>query len=319
MLEIKNLSVTYPGPKPLVAVDDVSLVIPRGGAVGLVGESGSGKSTFARALVALEQVSAGSIHLSGTDMTRPRGSSLRTLRDTVQMVFQDPSGSLNPRMTVGALITESIGVRERRRVRRNDRDELDEHLESVGLSMSMAGRYPNQLSGGQKQRVALARALARRPDVLLLDEVTASLDVSVQASVLNLLRTLRREQGLTYLVIAHDLAIVRYLCEDVAVMQLGSILETNSVQDLFTHPRHPYTKALIDSVPRLGYSGEDDTSPLSGEIPDPLNRPIACVFSSRCPVGPITNPEREICLKVRPEQQKVGSNGRVACHFPLQI
>lgn len=320
MLEVEDLSVRYPGRPPLTAVESVSVTVPAGGSHGLVGESGSGKSSVAKALVGLAPISSGRIRIGGHDVTGAIGLSRkrsRLLRDQVQMVFQDPRASLSPRRPVGGSVADAVearGVTDRGELTR----EVERLFELVALPAALIARYPHELSGGQAQRVSIARALGRSPRLLLLDEVTASLDVSVQASVLNLLRDLRRELGLTYLVIAHDLAVIRYLCDDVTVMQLGTPVEQARATELFAAPRHPYTRVLIDSVPQLDGSGDFLTQRLVGEMPDPHDRPDGCVFCSRCPIGPTVNPERRTCVDVRPTFDP-GSQHAVACHFPLEV
>lgn len=318
MLEVHDLSVRYPGRPPLTAVESVSFTVRDGGSHGLVGESGSGKSSVAKALVGLAPISSGRVRIGGHDVTGAIGLSRRRsrlLRDQVQMVFQDPRASLSPRRPVGASVADAVEARgvgdglEQRR-------EVERLFDVVALPKALITRYPHELSGGQAQRVSIARALGRNPRLLLLDEVTASLDVSVQASVLNLLRELRDELGLTYVVIAHDLAVIRYLCDDVTVMQLGTPVEQAPASELFAEPRHPYTRILIDSVPQLDGSGDFLTQRLVGEMPDPHDRPNGCVFSSRCPIGPTVHQERRSCVEVRPTCDP-GLEHAVACHFPL--
>lgn len=313
MLDLHELSVRYPG-AAFDVVESVTLEIPRGGALGLVGESGSGKSTLARAIVGLATVRSGTVRLAGTDVTNAKRSTLAHLRATVQMVFQDPNASLHPRMTVGEAISESIRVR--RRLSGNELDhEVRRLLELVGLQARFIERYPFELSGGQRQRVAIARALGPAPAVLLLDEPTASLDVSVQATVLNLLRDLRRELDLTYLAISHDLAVIRYLCEEVAVMQLGSIKESGPTGEVLHRPLHHYTAALLDAVPRLG-ARDRQRLVLRGDPSDASHRPTGCSFHHRCPLGPDVVEGHERCASDVPPL--VGSPHAVACHFPIR-
>ena len=324
-LEVRGLTVSY-GDGPIV-VDRVDLDIPDGSTVGLVGESGSGKSTLARAIVGLANVTAGSVEIDGTEVTNARrGDALSVLRRTTQMVFQDPNASLNPRMTVGATLAEAarVGVANTAPVgggasSKDVQGLVDRGLDLVGLPTAFVDRYPFELSGGQRQRVAIARALAARPRFVLLDEVTASLDVSMQAVVLNLLRDLQSELGLGYLVISHDLTIVRFLCDRVAVMELGSIKEFAASEELFGHPSHPYTRALIDAVPRLGGTARNRIA-LAGDPPDPRDRQPGCSFAGRCPQGPVHRDGRSVCGESVPILQPVGSADRheVACHFPLE-
>ncbi|HTO00306.1 MAG TPA: ABC transporter ATP-binding protein, partial [Microthrixaceae bacterium] len=250
MLSLDDVSIRYGGANSDV-VEHVSLDVPEGAALGLVGESGSGKSTLARAIVGLVKVRSGQIRVADTDVTNAKGSALEHVRVNVQMVFQDPNASLHPRMSIGDAVSEAVTVR--RKLRGQDLDtEVGRLLDLVGLPSRFLDRFPFELSGGQRQRVAIARALAPQPRLLLLDEPTASLDVSIQATVLNLLRDLRRELGLTYLAISHDLAVIHYLCDSIAVMQLGSIKETGPTSSVLSSPLHHYTAALLDAVPRLG-------------------------------------------------------------------
>jgi len=254
MLSIRDLVVSYPGHPPVTAVNGLDLEIGRGEVVGLVGESGSGKSTIARAVTGVAPVQSGQVILESTDVTNPQGRTVRELRKRVQLVFQDPHSSLNPRMSVGQAVEEAVvvsGQGERRDSART-RGRVEELFGLVHLPANAIGRYPHQFSGGQLQRIAIARALATEPEVLLLDEVSASLDVSVQATILNLLRDLRSELGLTFLYISHDLSIVRYLCQRVYVMEKGRIVESGLVEEVFGSPRNSYTKRLMSAVPTLG-------------------------------------------------------------------
>ncbi len=250
MLELRDLVVRYPG-QPAPAVDGVSFAVPVGHTVGLVGESGSGKSTLARAAVGLVKPAQGAVILDGRDVTHARGRLRAWVRHNLQMVFQDPYSSFSPRMPVGAAIDDAIRA-HRPASAHQRRDEVGNLLDVVGLAPAAAQRYPHEFSGGQLQRVAIARALAVQPKVLLLDEITASLDVSVQAKILNLLRELQTRLGLSLLYVSHDLSIVRYLSDSVVVLFQGRIVEQSDVETIFVRPTHPYTKALLDAVPRLG-------------------------------------------------------------------
>ena len=313
-LEVRNLVVRY---GRLTAVDGVSFAIPAGGTLGLVGESGSGKSTVARALVQLVPPAAGQILMGDEDVTRVRGKQLQSLRTRLQMVFQDPYSSLNPRMTVGDMIEEVL--REHQHLTAQERrQEVLRLLDVVALESQFIDRYPHQFSGGQRQRIAIARALAVRPEVIILDEVVSSLDVSVQADILNLLRDLQREFDLTYLFISHDLSVVRYMSDAVSVMYLGRIVEWTTTEELFRDPEHPYTRGLIDSIPKMVAGGNADRLKLSGEIPDPRFPPSGCRFHTRCPIGPLTHSERHICLETDPHATVQATKHYVACHFPLE-
>lgn len=312
MLRLDDVSIRY-GASRADVVEHVTLAVAEGGSLGLVGESGSGKSTLARAIVGLTRVKSGHVHVAGTEVTNARGAALAHIRANVQMVFQDPNASLHPRMSVGDAIAEAVAVRRKLRSRLLD-DEVGRLLDLVGLPSRFVDRFPFELSGGQRQRVAVARALAPQPRLLLLDEPTASLDVSVQATVLNLLRDLRRELRLTYLAISHDLAVIHYLCDSIAVMQLGSIKETGPTGTVLGSPLHHYTAALLDAVPRLeGRSGARIV--LQGDPSDASERPPGCSFHLRCPAGPGIVAGHERCAVDVP--QLTGAPHAVACHFPV--
>jgi oligopeptide/dipeptide ABC transporter ATP-binding protein len=290
----------------------VSLAISAGTTVGLVGESGCGKSTLARAIVGLVPIASGQLEIDGVDYTSRRSRNNRAFRKRVQMVFQDPYASLNPRINVGetlgeALITGGVRTRPARRARSL------EILEQVGLPTSALPRYPHEFSGGQRQRIAIGRALAAGPELIISDEITSALDVSVQATILNLLKELQRELGLTYLFISHDLSTVRYVSEYVAVMYLGRIVEIAHVDALFQTPQHPYTQSLIGSIPRLGAARRPIV--LRGDLPDPRHPPVGCRFHSRCPVGPAFRSDRVICVESDPQEAAAAREHRAACHF----
>lgn len=312
MLRLEDVSIRYSGSRCDV-VEHVTLEVPEGAALGLVGESGSGKSTLARAIVGLTRVRSGHVHVAGKDVTNARGASLAHVRANVQMVFQDPNASLHPRMSIGDAVAEAVTVRRKMRGKHLD-EEVGRLLDLVGLPTRFLDRFPFELSGGQRQRVAVARALAPQPRLLLLDEPTASLDVSIQATVLNLLRDLRRELGLTYLAISHDLAVIHYLCDNIAVMQLGSIKETGPTAMVLASPLHHYTAALLDAVPRLG-GRTSERIVLRGDPSDASDRPPGCSFHLRCPVGPGMVEGHERCAVDVPALE--GSPHAVACHFPI--
>jgi peptide/nickel transport system ATP-binding protein len=299
----------------LTAVDRVRLTVPSGSVVGLVGESGSGKSTLARAAVGLSPVSAGRVLLDGTDVRR-----LPRRPRPLQMVFQDPYSSLDPRMTIGESIAEAM-PRGADRGGRARRAEVARLLELVSLDPDRAAVLPGRLSGGERQRVAIARALAGRPEVVIADEITSALDVSVQGAVLNLIRDVQRRLGLTMLFISHNLAVVRYISDHVAVMYFGQIVEVGPVERLLADPQHPYTRELIESAPsRQGelLATEPTTEPTTeavAEPPDPHHPPAGCRFHLRCPVGPLVRPDREICLAVDPAEVAAERDHRAACHF----
>jgi len=300
-LEFDGVSVRY---GKLTAVDGVTLTVPSGQVVGLVGESGSGKSTLARAAAGLAPISAGRVRLGGTDVRKlPR-------RRPLQMVFQDPYSSLDPRMAIGESIAEAMPRGPGRQA------EVARLLELVHLDPDRAGMLPGQLSGGQRQRVALARALAGQPEVLIADEITSALDVSVQGAVLNLVRDVQRRLSLSMLFISHNLAVVRYVSDVVAVMYLGRIVEAGPAAQVLTDPRHPYTKELLAAAPsthRNLLDGDDllaDTEPA-----DPHHPPSGCRYHPRCPVGPLVHADRTVCVRTDPAEGTDHRPHRAACHF----
>lgn len=318
LLGLDDVSVRYGrGRSALLAVDGVSLQLSERESLGIVGESGSGKSTIARAIARVVPVASGTITLDGRDVTNAAGNGLQHVRDRVQMVFQDPFASLNPRMTIGAMLREAIRARGRRAPASTDVDtEIRELLELVTLPAALAARYPNELSGGQLQRCCIARALAGKPRLMILDEVTSALDVSVQAAILNLLLELRETLGLTYLCISHDLSLISYLCERVVVLYLGQSVEIAPWSTLFREPRHPYTRTLLDSVPQV--DGDPMRATVGGDVPDPRRPPSGCRFHTRCPVGPLADPQRGKCRAEDPHVAAADQGGRyVACHFPM--
>jgi peptide/nickel transport system ATP-binding protein len=314
-LETRGLTVRFgTGRHGVVAVDEVDLQVPAGQVLGLVGESGSGKSTLARAVVGLVQPSAGRVLMRGEDVDRLPAARRRAARRRVQMVFQDPYASLNPRMAVGEALAEAI--RGHRRLGRPDRArEVARLLDLVGLDERRAHLLPRELSGGQRQRVAIARALATEPDVLIADEITSALDVSVQGAVLNLVREIQARLGLSMLFISHNLALVRYVSDVVAVMYLGRVVETAPVEELVSQPRHPYTRSLLDAVPVLGDARREDSPELDGDPADPYAPPPGCHFHPRCPVGPLVLPDRAVCATDDPHAGAPARPHGAACHF----
>ena len=294
------------------AVDGVSLSIDTGETYGLVGESGCGKTTFGRAVLRLEEPTAGTVTLGDTEVTGMRPERLRRFRSKMQMVFQDPLGSLNPRHNVDMLLAEPLKVHgvgskaERRKL-------AAETLEAVGLPVSVLERYPHEFSGGQRQRLGIARALMLRPDLIVCDEPVSALDVSIQAQVMNLLDELQEEFGLTYLVIAHDLAVVRHLSDKVGVMYLGKLVEEADSETIYENPRHPYTKALLSAVPQPSPEIEADRERiiLTGDLPSPANPPSGCRFRTRCPWA------QDICAEEEPVWREPADGHKVACHFDL--
>ena len=288
------------------AVDGVSFAIERGKTLALVGESGCGKSTVARLLVGLYAPTRGSVRFDGTDTSSIDGATLRTLRRRMQMIFQDPYASLNPRWKVLDIVAEPL--REHGLVKGDAaiHDRVVELLRSVGLAGADTEKFPHQFSGGQRQRISIARALATGPEFLVCDEPTSALDVSVQAQVLNIMKDLQRERGLTYLFISHNLAVVRHVSDDVGVMYLGRLVELAPKRELFGAPRHPYTRMLLDAIPDIHMTGRART-PVQGEVPNPLNPPSGCAFHPRCPHA------NERCSRERPVL-KTFKGVQVACH-----
>ncbi len=293
LLEVKNLKVHFPVKRGMLrparefvkAVDDVSFTIAPGETLGLVGESGCGKTTLGRAIVRLGEPTSGSIALDGVDITQLNGSDLRAQRRKLQMIFQDPYGSLNPRMTVEDIVGEALdihGLTENRTAREKRIAEL---LKAVGLDSSYAQRYPHEFSGGQRQRIGIARALAVEPKLIVCDEPVSALDVSVQAQIINLLQDLQQQRGIAYLFIAHDLAVVEHISQRVMVMYLGKIVELAEAKALIRAPKHPYTQALISAVPVVDPESKRQRILLPGDVPSPINPPPGCPFHPRCPIA----------------------------------
>jgi oligopeptide transport system ATP-binding protein len=295
------------------AVDGVSFAIAPGEMLGLVGESGSGKSTVGNCVVRLLEPTSGTIRLKGRDITHTSRRALRPLRHEMHIVFQDPYSSLNPRMTCGEIIGEPLRIQRIARGRALEQRVID-LLDKVGLRAELRHRYPHELSGGQRQRVGLARSLSVEPSLLVADEPVSALDVSVQASILNLLRDLQRDMGFSCLFITHDLATVEYLCDRVAVMYLGQIVEIASTEELFTAPKHPYTQALLSAavVPDPAVQRARERIVLEGDIPSPVAPPSGCRFRTRCPLEPKSAPRSH---EEEPKLIDVGGGHFVACHL----
>lgn len=292
------------------AVDNVSFDIQEGETLGLVGESGCGKTTTGRAILRLSQITGGSIHVTGEDVARADPSTIRKMRPLMQMIFQDPQASLNPRMTVASIIAEPLD--EHRSMSRKERlERIYELMDSVGLNRDFANRYPHEFSGGQRQRIGIARSLALNPKLIVCDEPIAALDVSIQAQVVNLLDELQDKLQLTYLFISHDLGMVRHIADRVAVMYLGQIAELAPRDDLYDEPLHPYTEALLSAVPEADPNLERrrERIILRGDVPSPANPPRGCNFCTRCPKA------MEICKTVEPQFTEVRPGRHVACHL----
>ena len=297
------------------AVDGVSFTIKKGETLGVVGESGCGKSTMARCVMRLLNSTGGSIVFDGQDITKLKGSSLMRIRREMMMVFQDPYASLNPRKRVGAIIGEALEVHKIGTAAENKK-RVQELLDVVGLNPEHYNRFPHEFSGGQRQRIGVARALAIRPKLVVCDEPVSALDVSVQAQILNLLKRLQREFDLTYMFIAHDLDVVRHISDRVAVMYLGKVVEVAEGSELYDHPQHPYTGALLSAIPIPNPDVARARKPvvLEGDVPSPINPPSACRFHPRCPRF-----QAGTCDVDEPQLTSAGDNGHLkACHFPLE-
>jgi len=320
LVEIQNLSVHFPVHAgalikkkvgDIKAVDGISLQIPRGSTMGLVGESGSGKTTTGSAILHLEKATGGKLFFEGNDITKATKKQVRSLRGRMQMIFQDPFGSLNPRMKVRDIIGEPLVIHHLAGSRSDYREKVAELLQIVGLDPSMGDRYPHEFSGGQRQRIGVARSLAVKPSFIVCDEPVSALDVSIQAQIINLLEDLQEKFDLTFLFIAHDLAVVRHISSEIAVMYLGKIVEIASRLDLYRNPLHPYTKALLSAVPIPNPKVEAQRQHilLKGEVPSPLNPPKGCRFHPRC------EESMPVCTVEEPAMKAMDSGHYVACHL----
>jgi peptide/nickel transport system ATP-binding protein len=326
LLEVTDLTKHFPVTRGIIwrrrvgvvrAVDDVTFSVDRGETLGIVGESGCGKTTTARMLTRLTEPTAGKILFEGRDITHLRQGAMRPLRREISMIFQDPYSSLNPRHTVGAIVGAPFRL-QNVKTEKGTRQSVQELLELVGLSPEHYNRYPHEFSGGQRQRIGVARTLALRPKLIVADEPVSALDVSIQAQVINLLADLQNELGLTYVIIAHDLSVIRHVCNRVAVMYLGHLVELASRDDLYQRPRHPYTVALMSAVPRPepvtrtpdGRRERRGRIMLTGDVPSPLNPPPACRFHTRCWKA------QEVCRTVQPPFLEMAPGHFAACHFP---
>jgi peptide/nickel transport system ATP-binding protein len=291
------------------AVDDVSIRIPRGQTLALVGESGCGKTTAGKAILQLLDATAGRVRFEDVELTALRGEALRSRRRDFQIIFQDPFSSMNPRMSVGDIIEEGMTAQRIGGAAPQRRQRVQQLLEQVGLRPEHAQRYPHEFSGGQRQRICIARALAVNPKLIVCDEPTSALDVSVQAQILNLLQDLQSELGLSYLFITHDLSVVAYLADRVAVMYLGRIVEEGEVHEVLDSPRHPYTEALLSAVPSIDAGSETTVIRLEGDLPSPSSPPAGCHFHPRCPRAMAE------CARSYPQRTDLSATHQVRCHL----
>jgi len=317
ILEVQNIKKYFPIRKGLLlrevgqvkAVDDISFTVRKGETLGLVGESGCGKSTLGRTLIRLYEPTSGEVQFQGQNFLKVRGEKLRRMRQDMQMIFQDPYASLDPRMTVGQILAQPFEIhgilKGKERIER-----IKQLLEIVGLKASHINRYPHEFSGGQRQRISIARAVALNPKLVIADEPVSALDVSIQAQVLNLMKDLQEKLNLTYVFISHDLSVIEHLCDRIAVMYLGKIVEIASRDELFSNPQHPYTQALIAAIPRVGTGKKKMKKSLAGEMPSPINPPSGCPFHTRCPH------KMDICVQKLPglnNHNKAEPQHRAAC------
>ena len=312
LLEVRDLKKYYDTPKgKLHAVDGVSFSVERGKTLGIVGESGCGKSTTGRTVLRLTEPTSGSILFEGKDITKLKRREMRAMRKDMQIIFQDPFSSLDPKMPINALISEPIVNAGLIRNKKKLEKRVLELMETVGLAPRLYNSYPHELDGGRRQRVGIARALALDPKFIVCDEPVSALDVSIQAQILSLLKKLQRERGLTYIFITHDLSVIYYFADDIAVMYLGQLVEKAPAEELFAHPMHPYTRALLSAIPEPRIDQTRKRILLRGEITSPVNLPDECRFAKRCDYC------CEQCLKSDPKLVEISKDHFVACHFPL--
>ena len=319
LLDVKNLKQYFPIKGGVLgrtvahvkAVDGISFTISEGETVGIVGESGCGKSSTGRAILRLEKSHEGEVNFDGVDLLRLSTRKMRKKRGDIQIIFQDPYASLNPRQTVYQILNEAMKI-QNISTRAKRRQNIIELLATVGLSEHQIDRYPHEFSGGQRQRIGIARALSVRPKLVVCDEAVSALDVSIQAQVLNLLKDLQRRFGLTYLFISHDLGVVRHITDRIIVMYLGKIVEIADKKRLFENPAHPYTYALLSAIPSTNLDNKSERVILQGDVPSPINPPSGCRFHTRCPFV------RDECIKVEPELVQVAEGQFSACHFPFK-
>ena len=324
LFEIKDLVKYFPISGGLLgrevarvhAVDKVSFSLNKGRTLGLVGESGCGKSTLGRTLLRLIEPTSGEIYFEGKNITHASADTMRALRREMQIIFQDPFASLNPRMSVREILSEPFEIHGMFKDKAEREKQIQELLAEVGLQPNSGDRYPHEFSGGQRQRIGIARALALKPKLIVADEPVSALDVSIQSQILNLLKDLRDKYGLSYIFIAHDLAVIEHISDDVAVMYLGRIVEYTSSTQLYRKPMHPYTQALISSIPVPKVTEKRKKAVLQGDVPSPINPPSGCHFHTRCPFA------KDRCKKEDPTLQNLGTAAEphmVACHFALEL
>lgn len=318
LLTVENLKMHFPAEstwfgkttKFVKAVDGLDFQIESGKTFGLVGESGCGKTTAGKCVLRIYEPTEGKIYYQGTDISKLSESQLKPYRRSIQLIFQDPYGSLDPRQSVGSIVREAILADGKKRTEADVKAHIEELLTLVELDPAMAGRYPHEMSGGQRQRLGIARALACEPKLIVCDEPVSALDVSIQAQIINLFESLQEKLGLTYLFIAHDLAVVRHIADTIAVMYLGHIVETMDAGELYANPMHPYTKALLSAVPITDYYTEQKRSRivLEGEVPSPIHAPSGCPFHPRCQYA------TDLCKAQAPSLVDQGDSHLVACH-----
>ncbi len=308
ILEIKNLRKEFGTKKPIIAVDNISLTLQKGKTLGIVGESGSGKSTLGRIMLRLIEPTSGQITFNNQDLMQVKPKELRDLRSKMQMIFQDPMASLDPRMSVRELIKEPLDIHNIGSKQERNKA-VEDIAEKVGIAKSALEKFPHEFSGGQRQRISIARAVINKPDLIVADEPVSALDVSIQAQILNLLKELRNEMNLSFIFISHDLSVVKYFCDEVAVMYLGNIVEYAPTSELFAAPKHPYTQALISAIPQIDEETKTNRIILTGDVPNPADAPTGCHFHPRCPIAIAS------CATDRPSLKNYQSNHQVSCNL----
>ena len=317
VLKVEHLTKHYPIKKGLFgksgacvhALEDATFEVHRGETFAIVGESGCGKSTTGKCILRLTEPTSGEVWLDGEDFTKLKGDDLTRARQQMKLIFQDPYSSLNPRMTVADIIAEPIDIAGIYKTREERDARVEEIMQAVGLDLAFKYRYPHEFSGGQRQRIGIARAIVLEPQIVVCDEPVSALDVSVQAKVINLLEELQEKLGLSYIFISHDLSVVKHISDTVMVMYLGHTMELASKEDLFAEPLHPYTKALLDVIPRIRHERIQDKKVLEGDVPSPTNPPAGCVFHTRCTHC------MKVCCEREPEMREVKPGHKCACHL----